>query len=72
MGEINHKRGPKFKTEDEKKKKRIMVRLDEFTFAKLSERVEVEGVSVSDYVRVAIEDALDRDADRERYRYNGY
>ena len=72
MGKINHKRGPKFKTEEERKKKHVMVRLDEFTYAKLVERAGIEGVTISNYVRVAIEDALDRDADRERYRYNGY
>lgn len=70
MPEICNKRGPKFKSEEEKKNHRIMARLDDKTYTRLFKRLEVEQVSLSDYVRVAVEEMLDRDDDRERFDYD--
>lgn len=67
MPEISNKRGPKFKPPEEKKSCKLMVRLTGESYTRLFRRAEAEQVSLSDYVRVAIEEMLDRDDARDRF-----
>ena len=69
MNEVNHKRGPRFKDEKLKKSNRIMIRLDDETYWALVDAAMKAGTSLSDYGRVAIEEAIARDRDRRRYMY---
>lgn len=70
MLKINHQTGrPKMKEED-KRSKIMQFRLTKDVYDELKEAAIRNGISMSNYMRVAIEEAIDRDRDRERYGYD--
>ena len=72
MGVINHKRGPKFKEDDEKKKYRLVARVTGETYVDVIRILEADNVSMSDYIRTIIEEDIQARKDRERYGYDEY
>lgn len=73
MGTINHKRGPQFKKESERKRNHVMVRLTDEVYGKAVEEAHRNDISISNWIRVLIEEALERAEDRERYgEYDEY
>lgn len=73
MNIINHQRGRPPIPKDEVRSKNIQIRVTEDIYVSLKDLAENDGVSISNYVRALIEEAVERAKDRERYgEYDEY
>lgn len=71
---INHKRGPLPKKEEDKKMYRVVARVNKETYDAVLSVMKRDNVSMSDFVRTCVENALDienihggYDADEDDY-----
>lgn len=73
MAIINHQRGRPPRPRNEVRSKNIQIRVTEDSYLKLRELADRDGVSVSNYIRTILDEALERAEDRERYgEYDEY
>lgn len=67
---VSHQVGRPKKEESEKKNNRLNVRLTDDTYDELIQFTMKRGISLSDFVRVCIEETLKKEKDMERLGYS--
>ena len=66
MPEISHQKGRPFAKDEDRRSRNIQIRVTENVYENLKKLAEKNGISISTYGRVIVEEAIDRDRDRER------